>query len=321
MHVLFNVLGVLLWLGFIAHLANFVSWFSPSHPELAGAERLAAETPRQIANAHTIFNIANTFIFIGFAGQFARFVEWLVPDKPIEEVVFAQAKYLDEELLETPSLALGRVRLEFGHMGGCVKDMLEVIMPAILSGNHAALRDIVAMDDKVDGLHGQIVTYLGQISQKSLSETQTHELLGLMDAVNDLENIGDIIETDLVYLGNQRIDMGLTISDQTRELLKNMHELVTRSTKIATDAVMSEDEDLASKVINMKGELARLTEWATIHQADRLVADEPNRLSCYTVEVDIIEKLKRIYYFSKRMSKTVTSSVSSEDDEALAFEH
>ena len=177
------------------------------------------------------------------------------------------------------------------------------------------------MDDKVDGLHGQIVTYLGQISQKSLSETQTHELLGLMDAVNDLENIGDIIETDLVYLGNQRIDMGLTISDQTRELLKNMHELVTRSTKLATDAVMTDDEDLASKVINMKEELGRLTEWATIHQADRLVVDEPNRLSCYTVEVDIIEKLKRIYYFSKRMSKTVTSSVSSEDTEVLAFEH
>ena len=71
----------------------------------------------------------------------------------------------------------------------------------------------------------------------------------------------------------------------------------------------------------MKEELGRLTEWATIHQADRLVVDEPNRLSCYTVEVDIIEKLKRIYYFSKRMSKTVTSSVSSEDTEVLAFEH
>ena len=101
-----------------------------------------------------------------------------------------------------------------------------------------------------------------------------------MDAVNDLENIGDIIETDLVYLGNQRIDMGLTTSDQTRELLKNMHELVTKSTKIATDAVMTDDEDLASKVINMKEERARLTEWATIHQGDRLVVDEPNGLSC-----------------------------------------
>ena len=304
-HVLFNVLGVLVWLGFITHLANFVSWFSPSHPELMGTDRLAAETPRQIANAHTIFNIANTFIFIGFAGQFARFVEWLVPDKPIEEVILAQPKYLDDELLETPSLALGRVRLEIGHVGGRVKDMLEEIMPAILSGNHSVLGEIAEMDDKVDALHGQIVTYLGKISQKSLSEAQTHELLGLMDAVNDLENIGDIIETDLVYLGNQRIEAGLTIGDQTRELLASMHEIVTTSTQLATDAVMTEDEVAARKVIAMKEDLHRLTDWAAIHQADRLVVDEPNRLSCYTIEVDIIEKLKRIYYFSKRMSKTV----------------
>ncbi len=312
-HVLFNVLGVLVWLGFIGYLANFVSWFSPSHPELTGTERLAAETPRQIANAHTIFNIANTFIFIGFAGQFARFVEWLVPDKPIQEVVLAQAKYLDEELLETPTLALDRVRLEFSHMGGYVKDMLEGIMPAILSGNHAALRQVVAVDDMVDGLHGQIVTYLGKISQKSLSETQTRELLGLMDAVNDLENIGDIVETDLFHLGNQRIDMGLTISNKTRELLTNMHKFVTRSTELAIDAVKTDDEGIASNVVAMKEEFNRLTDWAAIHQADRLIADEPNRLSCYTVEVDIIEKLKRIYYFSKRMSKTVTLNISGEE--------
>jgi phosphate:Na+ symporter len=319
-HVLFNVFGVLIWIGFISHLANFVSWFSPGHPELMGTERLAAETPRQIANAHTIFNIANTFIFIGFAGQFARFVEWLVPDKPIEEAVLAEAKYLDEELLETPTLALDRVRLEFGHMGGYVKDMLDGIMPAILSGNHAALSEVVALDDKVDGLHGQIVTYLGKISQKSLSETQTHELLGLMDAVNDLENIGDIVETDLFHLGNQRIDMGLTISNTTRELLKNMHEFVARSAELAIDAVKTDDEGIASNVVAMKEELGRITDWAAIHQADRLIVDEPNRLSCYTVEVDIIEKLKRIYYFSKRMSKTVTSKVSNEETEVQAVE-
>ncbi len=319
-HVLFNILGVLVWLGFISHLANFVSWFSPSHPELMGTERLAAETPRQIANAHTIFNIANTFIFIGFAGQFARFVEWLVPDKPIQEVALAEAKYLDEELLETPTLALDRVRLEFSHMGGYVKDMLAGIMPAILSGNHAALSQVVALDDKVDGLHGQIVTYLGKISQKSLSETQTHELLGLMDAVNDLENIGDIVETDLFHLGNQRIDMGLTISNTTRELLTNMHEFVARSAELAIDAVKTDDEVIASNVVAMKQELGRITDWAAIHQADRLIVDEPNRLSCYTVEVDIIEKLKRIYYFSKRMSKTVTSKISSEETEVQAFE-
>jgi phosphate:Na+ symporter len=320
-HVLFNILGVLVWLGFITHLANFVSWFSPSHPELMGAERLAAETPRQIANAHTIFNIANTFIFIGFAGQFARFVEWLVPDKPIEEAMLAEPKYLDDELLETPSLALGRVRLEVGHLGDRVNGMLEDILPALLSGDRDELRNIATADDVIDALYGKIVMYLGKISQRQLSETQTHELLGLMDAVNDLENIGDIIETDLIYLGNERIDAGLTIGDRTRELLTSIHEIATASTKLATEAVMEDDEIAAMKVVSMKEDLHRLTEWAAIHQADRLIVDEPNRLSCYTIEVDIIEKLKRIYYFSKRMAKTVISNVSIEGQEKQALEH
>ena len=42
-----------------------------------------------------------------------------------------------------------------------------------------------------------------------------------------------------------------------------------------------------------------------MHEARRLVAEEPNRLAAYTLEMDILEKLKRIYYFSKRMSKAI----------------
>jgi phosphate:Na+ symporter len=181
-HVLFNVFGVLLWLGVIPYLAEFVAWFSPAHPELSGTDRLAAEAPRQIANAHTVFNIANTFIFIGFTSQFARLVEWLVPDKPVAEVIITEPKYLDEELLETPSLALDRARLEIGHMGDRVKVMLQDIMPAIIKGDRTQLRNIAKVDDEVDILHGHIVTYLGHISQKALTEEQTGTLVNLMAA-------------------------------------------------------------------------------------------------------------------------------------------
>jgi len=48
-------------------------------------------------------------------------------------------------------------------------------------------------------------------------------------------------------------------------------------------------------------------------QAQRLVAEEPNRIRTYTIEVDIIEKLKRIYYFAERMAKTVDSEESVEE--------
>jgi phosphate:Na+ symporter len=84
-HLFFNVCGVLIWLPFIGFIANLVTAISPSYPDLSGAARLAAETPRQIANAHTFFNVANTLIFIWFTTQIARLVEWLVPDKPLEE--------------------------------------------------------------------------------------------------------------------------------------------------------------------------------------------------------------------------------------------
>jgi phosphate:Na+ symporter len=305
-HTLFNFAGVLVWVGLIGQLADFVQWLSPKYPDLSGTDQLAAEVPRQIANAHTLFNLANTLLFIGFAGQFARAAEWLVPDRPIgEEELVVRAKYLDEELLATPSLALDRVRMEMLHMGERVEQMMQRIMPAILSGNKQTLREIERMDDDVDVLHAQIIAYLGKISQASLTERQTGELIKLMDAANDLENIGDVIETNLIVLGHERIDAGVSISQPTREVLTNFHVAVNRAVNAAVQAVAQKNELAARTVTSMKQDIARIADSAAVHQARRLVAAEPNRIQAYTIEVDIIEKLKRIYYFAKRMAKTV----------------
>ena len=306
-HVLFNIFGVLVWIGFIPYLAEFVTWFSPTHTGLSGSDRLAAETPRQIANAHTVFNIANTLLFIGFTGQFARLVEKLVPDKPLQERMITRPRYLDEELLDTPSLALDRVRLEIGHMGERVKVMLRDIIMAVTSADGVMLRNIARIDDEVDILHGHIVTYLGRISQKELTETQTRTLVNLMSATNELESIGDIIETDMVYLGYQGIEAQVSISEETRKVLHQLHHVVSNSTELAIDAVMENDQRAALEVIAMKADISRLMESAAMHQSRRLVAEEPNRLAAYTLEIDIIEKLKRIYYFSKRIAKAVVS--------------
>ena len=66
--------------------------------------------------------------------------------------------------------------------------------------------------------------------------------------------------------------------------------------------------EAAQVVIDMKGEVNRLADSAAMHQARRLVAEEPNRLPAYTVEMDILQNLKRIYYFAKRMARLVVPS-------------
>jgi phosphate:Na+ symporter len=289
---------------------------SPAHPELAGVDRLAAETPRQIANAHTIFNVANTILFIGFTTQLARIVEKMIPDRDLEDEVLAvSAKYLDQELLSTPSLAIDRVRLEVLHMGETVQDMLRQIMPAILSGNRTTLKTIQDMDDQVDLLYAQIIAYMGQISKRKLTEKQTSEFLGLMEAISSLENIGDTIETNFVFLGNERIDAGVSISKPTRKVLTDFHLVIERALASAIQAVSQSNREVAKLVIDMKDEISNLADSAAAHQAERLVAEEPNRIPAYTIEIDIIEKQKRIYYFAKRMAKTVLSH---EDPEMAA---
>jgi phosphate:Na+ symporter len=253
-----------------------------------------------------LFNLANTVLFIGFTRQFAQLVEWLVPDKPpAAGALVVRARYLDEELLTTPSLALDRVRLEVLHMGEYVDKMMARVMPAILSGNRQSLREIELMDDDVDTLHAQIITYLGKVSRLQLTAIQTQTLMHLMSAVNDLENIGDVIETNLVVLGRERIDEGVSISRPTREVLMGFHRAVTRSVAAAVQSVAQNNELAARTVTSMKAEIQRIADSAAVHQAQRLVAEEPNRIPAYTIEIDIIEKLKRIYYFAKRMAKTV----------------
>ncbi len=309
-HVIFNISGVLLWVMFIPYLADFVAWFSPTHPELSGINRLGAETPRQIANAHTIFNIANTVIFIWFTAQIGQVVEWLVPDRALaEDGLITRSKYLDSELLSTPSLALDRVRLEVLHMGDRVDVMLQQILPALLAGDKGTLASVHKLDDEVDYLYEQIVEYMGKISKYSLTDAQTAEFLKLMEAITDLENIGDIVETNLVVLGNQRVESGVSISGATKDVISGFHKVVVRSVRSAVQAVSQNNEEVAQNVIGMKDEIAALADSAALHQMRRLVADEPNRIPAYTIEMDIIEKLKRIYYFSKRMAKTVLQEV------------
>ena len=304
-HVLFNIAGVVLWFNFIDQLAALVTSISPAHAELSGAQRMAAETPREIANAHTIFNVANTVILIWFTTPIARFIEWLIPDKPLGAEATVRYKFLEDELLSTPSIALDRVRLEIDHMGKQVRAMLEHIMPAMLNGSIVTLQDIRQMDEEVDELHAQIVIYLGKISVSKLTTQQSSDLLRLMDAVNDLENIGDVIETNLVELGISRINKNVSVSPQTRAMLVEFHAIVTRAVVAAIQAVSEDSIAIAESVIGMKAEITAIVNSAAIHESKRLVASEPHRIEAYTLEVGITEKLQRVYYFAKRMAKKV----------------
>ncbi len=313
-HVLFNVAGVLIFLPIIGPFAKFVVSISPSPAEgLTGLQAAASVLPRQVANAHTIFNLTCAIIFLPFVSYFAKIVYRLVPDKPIEEVEELQPKYLNEMLFNTPSLALDAARHEIGRMGKRVDLMNSAMMPAVLTGNKESLLKVREMYEEVDVLHKHLSTYLARISQLKLNEYQTKKMVKLMEAINDLDHIGDLIEVNMVELGLRRVEKGFKISEATQKVINTLHMVVSDALKAAVRAVVEEEPDLAARVITMKEDMNRLMEQAELHQTQRLVCEDSGKFEAYSVEVDIIEKLKRIYYHSKRMAKTV---IELEDKEA-----
>ncbi len=305
-HIMFNISGVLLWIGFIDQLANFVEWVSPVTEGLTGVEALKADSPRQIANAHTTFNTANTLLFIGFTPVIARIVERIVPDRTLaEEERVLDRSYLDDILVHTPSLALDLVRMELARIGAATLRMVRGAIDPVIGGTEEELEELRQMDEEVDRLHGALVTYLGRLSVENLTEEQSHMLSQYLGAANYFENIGDMIETNLVDAGRVRLSSNVEISPSTGDVLRGLHEKVQWAVERATEATASGDLAAAQEVIDAKEEINSLTEEAENHLVERLSAAAPQRLAAFRIETELIEALKRIYYFAKRIARLV----------------
>ena len=305
-HVIFNVVGVLLWIGFIDQLAALTVTMSPKSPDLAGLDRLAAETPRQIANAHTLFNVVNALIFIGFTGPLARLVTRLVPDRPISSAELAmRPKYLDNTALDTPLLALEQVRLETNRLGEMVSIMLDDSLMVVLDGDQEDIMALRNRDHWVDGLHDAIILFLRDLSERERSVADAATATRLMETANNLEHIGDLIETDLSTLAEKRLALGVQFSADTRKQLANLHAQIVETLRLAIYAAVEEVELAARQVDDRKPLINGDADALMVRIRQRLNANAPHRLETYKIETDIVERMKRVYYFTKHISRSV----------------
>ena len=302
-HVLFNVAGALLWIGWIDQLAMLAALFSPQYPELAGLERLAAEAPRQIANANTLFNVINTALFINLTGPIARLAVWLMPDRQPRDRAVIKPKFLDEQLIDTPAMALNLARLEVGHLGEQVLRMMPLAQSAIYSRNEQTLRELVKLDDSVDLLHARINAYLNRIGKHTLTEAESREYVRVSQANAYLEGIGDLLETDLAALGRDIIQQELHFSQSMAVLLDELFRRVQQGLERTVAVVRDNDAGAAHDVVAMRGEVDRCAQAAMERQARSLAESSEARLATLNAEFELIDRLKRIDSLSRRVAR------------------
>lgn len=312
-HVLFNVGGVLLWMPFIDQFAEFVKICSPTTNHLQEQARLMAETPRQIANAHTLFNVGNTLLFIWFTVPLAKFVEWIVP--ATQERVSAGSKYLDEMFLDQPALALDQVRRELARLAAMDREMLSQAFGVVTVGTQQDVMRLKRADDDVDALYGDIVTYLAKLSQKHMVDPESNRLNTYISIANYLENVGDVIENDILIDAIKRDRRRVAMSKETIDVLNVVHQKVCWAFDRVVDALRDDDPLAARDAAASKRVVNELAEKATAHLTTRLIAYEPNRLAAFRIETDTIGNLQRINTLTRRIARSLVTVKGGESSE------
>lgn len=297
-HTLFNVTGVLLWIGFVAELAEMSRIFSTA----VGMDQ--DSVPRQLANVHTFFNLVNAFLFIGFTGQINRFVQWLVPDQSEASEPGFTPQHLDPKFLDVPAIAIDAVRLEILRLGDLVRDLLAAVIPTVTTGSPLDIDKLHVMDRPVDLLHREIVRYMRQISVRSLPADQSDQLMGLVRIANDLEHIGDLVATGMVTSARKRVGEDVVISPVTEEVIAALHREVLDALDGVLASLADQDSAHATEVRQMKAGFATLVEEIAGHEMARLRTDEPKRLQTYTREIELTETLDDIFKIIRRIART-----------------
>ncbi len=304
-HVLFNVIGVLLFVGFIPQFADFIRSISPLSETLNGVSLLAADTPRQIANAHTVFNILNLVIFIGFTSTLAKVALKIVPAKPLEALPETIPKFLDEMFLDQPAMALDHVKLELGRVGEKLIGMIKDSYPTLTVGTKERIEDLHKRDKEIDALTDAITLYLRKLSTTNLVEPQPIYLQRYLGVADYLENISDIIDTGFIKDCYKRLNNKVKISPETEHQLSGIYKELFQASQITLEALVENNHDKAQQVIESKLRFYGLIERTRSHLYVRLTTEKPEHLLVYKIEISAIENYKRIHNHLRNICKLI----------------
>ncbi len=291
-HILFNVLGVIIFL-------PFVTWLI-----VPFMETLSTNVPRQVANFHTFFNVTMTIIMLPLTAYYVKFIKWLVPGE--EKKVEHGTRYISAKIMGTPSIALEQATQEIVRMFGIAKGMVECTKTILFKRDKKLIRSVMDDEANVDSLQMSITKYLTTLTQKSLSEDQAQRAVELLNIVHDVERIGDHA-TNISELAEGAIDENVVFSAGGFEELGKMFDTVTHSCGLVMDALQDYDVEKAKSMKKIEDEIDFMASSARDDHFSRLKTEQC-KAEAGIFYLDIITNLERVGDHCYNISRAIGSS-------------
>ncbi len=273
----FNIIGTFIFIILLGPVTTIVKFLSP-------------DIARQIANAHTLFNVTNTLIQLPFSEYLVKLVKHILPgDATVEE---NGLKYLDERILETPSIAVVQAYKEVIRMGDIVLANLKTSMEAFFEKDSKKCQEVFERERYINRLETDITKYLVKIANASLSPEQSKKTTSMFHMVNDIERIGDHAD-NIAELAQYSIDNRLIYSDTAITELCGMTEVAYKAVEEAIGVMSSPTKDGFKNVMDLENEIDEIERSLRDNHIMRLNRGECEPASG-VIYLDLISNLERV---------------------------
>ena len=277
-HAIFKVVGVLIFLPLSVAFADLV--------------RQTTDDPaRQIANAHSLFNLVVALLFLPFTRIAADVFTRIIPDTGRTEL---GAMYLNPNVLDTPAVALGQAVREVLRMGDAVLQSLRDTIVVFERDDEPLMKEVIRRDDLIDRLEEDIKQYLVKLGEHALTEEQSERESALLFTVVNLEEIGDVIEKELMELAEKKIRGHYRFSPQGWKEIADLHAMVIENLELAISAVATQDRSIADKVVRHKSNINLMERRLRGSHMQRLRDGLRETIDTSSIHLDVLAGLKRV---------------------------
>ncbi|MEG6615188.1 Na/Pi cotransporter family protein [Peptococcaceae bacterium 1198_IL3148] len=190
-HFFFRLIGVLVLLPLVKPFASFICWLTPNSLDF------------QVANVHTLYNIALAIMFLPITEQFAKLMVKLIPDRSKQNIE-VKPKYLDEQLITTPSLAIGMALKEIIRISDKSIYIIMHCDQLFKKYDSETVEKLLKIEDEIDLLSKATNNYLTKLMRNSKCQEDIECCMSFENIVSDYEHIGDVVEKNIVYLAESK---------------------------------------------------------------------------------------------------------------------
>jgi len=297
-HLLFSVIGTIIFLPFINQYTDFITslpW--PTSPD--PYQKVAY----QVANAHTIFNVVTALIFLFILNPVLKLINLFIKDDDDTKEILNP---LDARFLDNPAIAFDQAFKESLRMYELAITNLEIATTALFTKKTNKLQKFFANEKKINQLEYEISDFLALLPAEQMTEVNIVKIASTIKITSDIERIGDHAK-NIAEAAKELKDEELSFSEEALEDLSTIFNQTFEALRAAYNSYEENDIKYAAITIASEKEVDLLEEQLRDKHIIRL-----NKKICNTrsglIFLDTLSNLERIGDHSKNIAEYVIES-------------